>query len=170
MERRSARRASPLAARQVPFLSRLEDDEPLVGNVIRKALAPHDVTIVETVKRGIEALESQKFSCIICDLMLTDAGGEVFYRRLIEHDPRYADRMAFMTGGAFTPSARSFFESVKAPRLEKPDLGAEPRADVHLARAHDRLLTVRVLHRTEAKRDDRWGKRPRLPASEAEGH
>jgi hypothetical protein len=36
-----------------------------------------------------------------------------------EH-PEMIDRMIFMTGGAFSPSSRAFFDRVPNERLEKP--------------------------------------------------
>jgi hypothetical protein len=35
-------------------------------------------------------------------------------------DPEQAARMVFLTGGAFTPSARAFLEEVPNRRIEKP--------------------------------------------------
>jgi PAS domain S-box-containing protein len=105
------------------------DDEPMVGRVIQQALAQHEVTVVDTVREAIETIESRELDCILCDLMLPDGGGEVLHRYLVEKRPEYARRVAFMTGGAFTPSARAFFEGVDAPRLEKP-FGADALSEM----------------------------------------
>jgi len=34
--------------------------------------------------------------------------------------PRQTERMVFLTGGAFTPAARAFLDSIPNPRVEKP--------------------------------------------------
>jgi FixJ family two-component response regulator len=46
--------------------------------------------------------------------------GMELHRELREPDAELAERVVFMTGGAFTPSARSFLDEVANPRLEKP--------------------------------------------------
>jgi hypothetical protein len=42
------------------------------------------------------------------------------YDLLRQQAPDQADRIIFITGGAFTPRAREFLERVSNPRLEKP--------------------------------------------------
>jgi hypothetical protein len=39
---------------------------------------------------------------------------------LVERCPDLADKMIFVTGGAFTPKAKEFLNRVGNPRLEKP--------------------------------------------------
>jgi hypothetical protein len=46
--------------------------------------------------------------------------GMDLYAEVVRVAPHMAGRMAFMTGGAFTPRARAFLESVSNPCLEKP--------------------------------------------------
>jgi len=43
-----------------------------------------------------------------------------FYNELREFAPQRAADIVFMTGGAFTPKARTFLETVTNERLEKP--------------------------------------------------
>jgi hypothetical protein len=42
------------------------------------------------------------------------------YAEVARRMPDQAKRFVFLTGGAFTPRARAFLESVQAPRLDKP--------------------------------------------------
>jgi hypothetical protein len=42
------------------------------------------------------------------------------YDWLTREDPDLAEKMIFVTGGAFTPRAKAFLGRVKNPRLEKP--------------------------------------------------
>jgi len=46
--------------------------------------------------------------------------GVDLYEELKRRDPAQADRMIFLTGGAFTPRAREFLSRVSNPKLEKP--------------------------------------------------
>ena len=60
------------------------------------------------------------FDGIVCDLMMPDVTGMDLHAWLVEHQPDLADRMLFITGGAFTPRARQFLASVNNPCFEKP--------------------------------------------------
>jgi hypothetical protein len=46
--------------------------------------------------------------------------GMDLYQELRVFAPEQAERIVFMTGGAFTTRARRFLEEVDNPRLEKP--------------------------------------------------
>ena len=46
--------------------------------------------------------------------------GIELFTALKEAKSPYADKLVFITGGAFTPTARSFLESVSNDRLYKP--------------------------------------------------
>jgi len=43
-----------------------------------------------------------------------------FYEGLSRVAPEQVPRIVFMTGGAFTPSARAFLDKVPNARMEKP--------------------------------------------------
>ena len=46
-------------------------------------------------------------------------GGELF-EEMRRRDPGVAERVIFLTGGAFTAAARAFLDSVPNQRIEKP--------------------------------------------------
>ena len=46
--------------------------------------------------------------------------GMDLYAEVVRVAPKLVGRFVFMTGGAFTPRARAFLESVNNPCLEKP--------------------------------------------------
>jgi two-component system, NtrC family, sensor kinase len=46
--------------------------------------------------------------------------GMDFHARLREARPDLADQIIFISGGAFTPRARAFFDHIPNPRLDKP--------------------------------------------------
>ncbi len=52
--------------------------------------------------------------------MMPDMTGMELHRTLADRSPELVTRMAFMTGGAFTSSAREFLDAVPNERLEKP--------------------------------------------------
>jgi CheY-like chemotaxis protein len=57
---------------------------------------------------------------ILCDLMMPQMTGMQLHAALVEKAPTQAERMVFLTGGAFTPGARAFLEAVPNEYLEKP--------------------------------------------------
>jgi two-component system cell cycle sensor histidine kinase/response regulator CckA len=52
------------------------------------------------------------------------------YEAVLARAPAVAGRFVFLTGGAFTPRAREFLETVSNPKLEKPVARAELLAAV----------------------------------------
>jgi PAS domain S-box-containing protein len=99
------------------------DDEPLVARSLLRILAPHHEVVTRTSAR--EALAdvqggSEPFDLLLCDLMMPDMTGMELHARVRAVAPALADRTVFLTGGAFTPSAREFLARVPNPRIEKP--------------------------------------------------
>jgi two-component system cell cycle sensor histidine kinase/response regulator CckA len=95
------------------------DDEPKVGHVVRRVLAPdHDVTVTVC---GAEALgllrRGMTFDVILCDLMMPEMSGIELHAELRRELPHEAERMVFLTGGAFTPQTRDFVDSLPPERL-----------------------------------------------------
>jgi CheY-like chemotaxis protein len=52
--------------------------------------------------------------------MMPQMTGMDLYDELVRTAPAQADRMVFLSGGAFTAAARTFLEDVPNQRLEKP--------------------------------------------------
>ena len=102
------------------------DDERLVAEAIARSLA--DDNRVEVMTDPREALAridaGESFDVVLCDLMMPAMTGMDLYAEVLRRTPKLAPRLIFMTGGAFTPRARAFMESVKNTCLEKPlDMG-----------------------------------------------
>ena len=97
------------------------DDEPMVGNVVRRALAAHDVTVMTAATDALAAIaDGAAPDVILCDVMMPSVTGPEFYRRLAEVAPALRPRVVFMTGGAFTAATQAFLDESGAPRLDKP--------------------------------------------------
>jgi DNA-binding NtrC family response regulator len=62
----------------------------------------------------------KRFDAILCDLMMPEMSGMDLYAEIARAFPDYRERMVFITGGAFTPSAKTFLDEVANERLEKP--------------------------------------------------
>ena len=101
------------------------DDEPLVGRLVERALVrDHHVTVVTSGRAGLERITAgERFDLILCDLMMPEMTGMELHERVTELAADQADRMVFLTGGAFTRRARDFLKT--RAFLEKPfDLSA----------------------------------------------
>jgi signal transduction histidine kinase len=126
----SLRRATPVipVARRGRVL--VVDDEPAIGVALRRTLQDdHDVEVVTSARGALDLLEAGcRFDLILCDMMMPEQTGEGLHGELARKLPEQAERMVFLTGGAFTPRARSFLERVNNLCLEKPFDGDAVRA------------------------------------------
>jgi PAS domain S-box-containing protein len=106
------------------------DDEPNVCQLIRRALRGHEVTVAESGHEALERVEEDDYDVILCDVMMPDLSGIDVYHEMCEVRPDYAERVVFMTGGAFSEKARSFLARTKHRVLQKPVDLAQLRAVV----------------------------------------
>ncbi|BDG08828.1 hybrid sensor histidine kinase/response regulator [Anaeromyxobacter paludicola] len=98
------------------------DDEPLVARVASRLLSPaHEVTVAHSGTQALARVEGgERFDVVLCDLMMPDVSGMELYERLGRCAPELRERLVFITGGAFTATARDFLASVGNRCLEKP--------------------------------------------------
>lgn len=98
------------------------DDEPMMGTTLRMALADqHEVVILRSGTEAHRLLTNDHdFDAIVCDLMMPDVSGMELHAWLAERAPSLAQRMIFMTGGAYTNDARQFLDRVGNPHMQKP--------------------------------------------------
>ncbi len=108
------------------------DDEKLVVNVVRRVLSKdHEVVATMSAKEALAlCVAGESFDLILCDLMMPDMTGMDLYRELSRVAPEQANRMIFLTGGAFTPTARQFLAETPKEHIEKPFDVANLRAIV----------------------------------------
>jgi CheY-like chemotaxis protein len=98
------------------------DDEPRIARSIERILGrEHNVTIASSARDALERIVTgERFDVILCDLLMPQMTGMELHATLLREVPDQARRIVFLTGGAFTPSARSFLDSVPNQRIEKP--------------------------------------------------
>lgn len=117
-----AKAAAPLEdeARRARIL--VVDDEAMICSLVSRALGKqHDVVTLTDAREALDLLKKgERFDLIFCDLMMPDMTGMELYAEVDMLSPVTASRMVFLTGGAFTPRAREFLESVENRRLDKP--------------------------------------------------
>ena len=98
------------------------DDEESLAQALRRFLSvEHNVTAVYRARDALDLLElGTRYDVILCDLMMPQITGMELYSEIVRIDPAQARRIVFLTGGAFTPSAREFLVSTMNRRIEKP--------------------------------------------------
>ena len=111
---------APSAVRRGRIL--VVDDEELVLRLVERSLsADHDVVTVSSAREALAlCVSGARFDVILCDLMMPDMTGMDLHRELARVAPELVDRMVFLTGGAFTASARQFLAEVAREHLDKP--------------------------------------------------
>jgi signal transduction histidine kinase/ActR/RegA family two-component response regulator len=127
----SARAGAPVPRTRIMVI----DDEPLLATALSRMLTPeHEVDAFASARQALERLHAgERYALILCDLMMPEMTGMELHATLHREAPELAERMVFLTGGAFTETGRSFLATTHLPWLEKP---FEPEA----LRARVRLL------------------------------
>jgi two-component system cell cycle sensor histidine kinase/response regulator CckA len=97
------------------------DDEVAIGKAMRRMLARHhDVEVETDARRAKERLERETFDVVFCDLMMPEMSGMDLYEALAVSSPEIAQRMVFLTGGAFSPRSEEFLKTTRNACVAKP--------------------------------------------------
>ncbi|MBA3459119.1 MAG: response regulator [Deltaproteobacteria bacterium] len=112
-------KAPPLARRGRVLI--VDDETLIVRGMLRILGKQHDVVAVNAAKEALAmCVANVKFDVILCDLMMPEMTGMELHAELTRVAPDQADRMIFVTGGAFTSVARQFLSDSLKEHLEKP--------------------------------------------------
>lgn len=98
------------------------DDDEMVGAAVERTLRrDHDVSVTRSAKAALELhARGERYDVILCDLMMPEMTGMDLHRELMRIDPSQAHRMAFITGGVFTPEAEAFLADGIREKIDKP--------------------------------------------------
>jgi signal transduction histidine kinase len=119
----SAREVPPAAAAtESPRHILVVDDEPIVCFSLERLLSSEGrVVALTSAREALARIESgDRFDIILCDLLMPQIDAPAMYDELLKIAPDQAQRMVFVTGGAFTMRARDFLARVPNTRLSKP--------------------------------------------------
>ncbi len=117
----SAPRPQPAPKAEQPRKVLVIDDHPAMGTSLQLMLrGEHDVDAVTSAAAALEKMEAVLYDVILCDVMMPGVTGMDLYRRVLEFNPRLAERFVFMTGGATTSAVQRFLDSSRRRVLEKP--------------------------------------------------
>ncbi len=98
------------------------DDEPDVGNAIRRVLGPAcDVTTISEPRHALAALcGSASYDAILCDVVMPEMSGMELYAETAKRVPGREKRFIFITGGTFSPATLALLRGASIPVLPKP--------------------------------------------------
>lgn len=98
------------------------DDEQAVLRTVTRVLGEQHEVVTET--RAHQALSriagGESYDVIFCDLMMPEMTGVDFYHTLRAANPALAERIVFLTGGAFSESAEAFLANCANLVVLKP--------------------------------------------------
>jgi CheY-like chemotaxis protein len=99
----------------------VDDEEGIRSSIVRMLGDNHEVVTVASGLAARELLEhDRRFDVVYCDLMMPSLSGMELHAWLTGTDPELAERVVFITGGAFTPGAADYLALVGNLRVEKP--------------------------------------------------
>jgi CheY-like chemotaxis protein len=99
----------------------VDDEAGIRAAIVRMLKREHEVIAVSS---GVEAQilleKDRRFDLIFCDLMMPRMSGMELHAWLGRSEPALAEKVVFITGGAFTPGASEYLRKVGNLRVEKP--------------------------------------------------
>lgn len=97
------------------------DDEIAIGKAIRRILnREHHVTLEPDARAALQRLETETYDVVFCDLMMPNMSGMEFFDELAARSPQVAERIVFVTGGAFSPRSVDFLKRIRNECIAKP--------------------------------------------------
>ncbi|MDX1950690.1 MAG: response regulator [Verrucomicrobiota bacterium] len=98
------------------------EDDPDLGETLKLFLEENGYKVTR-VKDGVEGLKqvmAADFDAILCDLMMPNLPGDMFYRAVERTKPHLCKRFIFITGHQGNEKLALFIKSVRALTLYKP--------------------------------------------------
>lgn len=99
----------------------LEDDGDL-AKLLRELLesAQYRVTVVSNGAEGLQQLLAQEYDAIVCDMIMPNFPGDMFYLAVQRSRPHLCRRFVFTSGHRADPKVDLFIRSVRGLVLWKP--------------------------------------------------
>jgi len=99
----------------------LEDDLDL-ASLLRDTLQNegHQVAIVANGAEGLKKIMASEFDVILCDMVMENFPGDMFYRAVERIRAPQCKRFIFMTGHKGNPKIEQFFREINGLTLWKP--------------------------------------------------
>jgi DNA-binding NtrC family response regulator len=103
----------------------LEDDAAFAAG-LKETLesASYRVTVVPTGAEGVQQIIACEFDAIVCDMVMPNFPGDMFYRAVQQSRPHLCKRFVFITGHQGNPKVVEFIKQTGCVGLWKPfDMG-----------------------------------------------
>jgi CheY-like chemotaxis protein len=99
----------------------LEDDKDLAAH-LQELLesSQYRVTVVSNGAEGLQQLLAQEFDAIVCDMIMPNFPGDMFYLAVQRSRPHLCSRFVFTSGHRADPKVDLFIRSVRGLVLWKP--------------------------------------------------
>jgi len=99
----------------------LEDDHEFAA-MLKETLEEQDyrVSVVSNGTTGVQQILAADFDAILCDMVMPNFPGDMFYLAVQRARPHLCRRFIFMTGFQGDPKVSKFLESVQNRVLAKP--------------------------------------------------
>jgi CheY-like chemotaxis protein len=110
----------PLSAKRKTVLI-LEDDQEFSA-MLKETLEDQDyrVVVVPNGAGGVQQILAADFDAILCDMVMRNFPGDMFYLAVQRSRPHLCQRFVFMTGYQGDPKVSKFLEGVPNRVLGKP--------------------------------------------------
>jgi PAS domain S-box-containing protein len=98
------------------------DDDAAIGATLKLILSEwHDVTALTSPREALRMLRAgERYDVVLCDVMMPEMTAMDFHAALASPMPETAGDIVFLTGGAFTVTAREFLDRIPNARFDKP--------------------------------------------------
>jgi two-component system NtrC family sensor kinase len=126
----------------------LVDDEPEFLKSLKRVLRNFEVEIANGVDAAMALYRDHPFDVVVCDLNMPGRTGRDLHEELARLGPDHAERVIFMTGGAFHEWAHAFLARISNPYVEKP---MTARGVSEVIEGHLGVLRARDLGRMAAR-------------------
>lgn len=98
----------------------VEDEVALARALAAEVGRVHDVVVVSSGQRALQALADERFDVVLCDLRMPGMSGEDLYERVRATNSEQAREFIFMSGIGFVPEVERFLAATGLPVLHKP--------------------------------------------------
>ena len=98
------------------------EDDPEFATTLKEMLEDQDyrVTVVSNGAEGVQKILATDFDAILCDMVMPNFPGDMFYLAVQRSRPHLCQRFIFMTGQHGDPKVAKFIEEVGKRVLWKP--------------------------------------------------
>ena len=98
------------------------EDDPVFADLVKQSLEEQEyrVTVVPTGAEGVQQIIAADFDAILCDMVMPNFPGDMFYLAVQRARPHLCKKFIFMTGHHDNPKIAKFIEQSGCAVLWKP--------------------------------------------------